>query len=242
MKQLYSSLWPGRCFTGCAAPLKTVSLRFPWFGIAHPSSQENSLICPTSLIPHFLIWNNLALLCIQRFFFFLASSKPSHKVQDHYKRQKCSEVAHHCQLITKNPLIADIIINYIPIMTGTIGLSVFLALHWNPKQCCLVGEKTWMHLEARGKFTWATYADHSSLLASGTPCSWVGVRQWPDKASDPTFSPSPVLPHCHVYKSLFPLGLPTFSALFSAPLPVQGQLKEPLFQAPLLILLQVPDT
>lgn len=25
-------------------------------------------------------------------------------------------------------------------MTGTIGLSVFLALHWNPKQYRLVGE------------------------------------------------------------------------------------------------------
>lgn len=94
--------------------------------------------------PHFvqplspLIWNDVALLCIQGLFW--ASSKPSCKVQDHYGRQKCSEIAHHCQLITKNPLIADIIINYIPIMTGTIGLSVFLALHWNPKQCRLVGE------------------------------------------------------------------------------------------------------
>lgn len=27
------------------------------------------------------------------------------------------------------------------IMTGTVGLSVFLALHWSPKQCRLVGEK-----------------------------------------------------------------------------------------------------
>lgn len=72
--------------------------------------------------------------------YFWASSKLPHKVQDHYNRQKCSEIAHHCQLITKNPLIADIIINYIPIMTGTIGLSVFLALLRNPKQCRLVGE------------------------------------------------------------------------------------------------------
>lgn len=40
----------------------------------------------------------------------------------------------------KNPLIANIIINYIPITTGTIELSVFLAQHWSLKQCCLVGE------------------------------------------------------------------------------------------------------
>lgn len=40
----------------------------------------------------------------------------------------------------KNPLIANIIINYIPIMTGTIELSVFLAQHWSSKQYCLVGE------------------------------------------------------------------------------------------------------
>ena len=40
----------------------------------------------------------------------------------------------------KNPLIANIIINYIPIMTETIELSVFLAQHWSPKQYCLVGE------------------------------------------------------------------------------------------------------
>lgn len=133
----YSPLWPGRHFTGCAAN---------W----EDSGPQISLVLHSSPLslrgeqPHFvqpllpLIWNDVALLCIRGLFW--ASSKPSCKVQDHYGRQKCSEIAHHCQLITKNPLIADIIINYIPIMTGTIGLSVFLALHWNPTQCRLVGE------------------------------------------------------------------------------------------------------
>lgn len=38
-------------------------------------------------------------------------------------------------------------------MAGTIGLSVFLAQHWNPKQCCLVGEND---LDALGG-KWGVY-------------------------------------------------------------------------------------
>lgn len=54
-------------------------------------------------------------------------------------------------------------------MTGQLSSLLFFfffffALHWNPKQCCLV-ENDLDALEASWEF-WATYADHSSLWAS----------------------------------------------------------------------------
>lgn len=203
---LYSPLWPGRRSTGCVAP---------W----EDSGPEIFLVLYSSALflggeqPHFvqcllpLIWNDLALLCIQDLFW--ASSKPSCKVQDHYDRQKCSEIAHHCQLITKNPLIADIIINYIPLWQGQLGSLFFLPSIGAPNNAVLLGRKTWMHLEASWEFTWATYADHSSLWASkdtlllggDEAAAWKGLRNNP-------FPIPTCLPHCCGYKSLFPNGPP----------------------------------
>lgn len=182
-----------------------------------------------------LIWNYLTLLCIQGLFW--ASSKLPCKVQDHYGRQKCSEIAHHCQLITKNPLIADIIINYIPMMTGTIGLSVFLALHWNPKQCCLVGENDLDALAGKlgvymGYLCWPhrPWSSEDTLLLGGDEAvAWQGPRTNPASISTP-------LLHCYCYRSIFFLNLPTPSVFlfFCRSRPSS---KSPSSRQPLLILL-----
>lgn len=115
----------------------------------------------------------------------------------------------------KNPLIANIIINYIPIMTGTIELSVFLAQHWSSKQYCLVGENDLDVLRGKlavsvGYLCWPQGLWPSKDTASGRDeaMGWPGLR-----TTLVSYLPSsPLL----WLQDSSPQGLPTTSALVLA--------------------------
>lgn len=124
-----------------------------------------------------LIWNDLALLCIQGFFFFLASSKPSRKVQDHYNRQKCSEIAHHCQLITKKSFNSwhyyKLYTHYDRDNWALCFSCPALEPQTMPSCCWEWPGCTWKQVGSLHGLPMLTTAACGPL---GTPCSWVGVR------------------------------------------------------------------
>lgn len=100
------------------------------------SGRRTAPFCPMSLTPY-LEWSRPSLysgLILSKFKTVLQSSRSLWQAKMQWNStplsvnyQKSFNSWHYYKLYT--------------IMTGTVGLSVFLALHWSPKQCRLVGEK-----------------------------------------------------------------------------------------------------
>lgn len=90
-------------------------------------------------------------------------------------------------------------------MTGTIELSVFFCPALEPQTMPSCWRMTWMLLEASWEFTWATYADHSSLWASEDTLLLGGDEAATRKSlKNNHFPVLTCLPHCYGCKSLFP--------------------------------------
>lgn len=139
-----------------------------------PLPRKTVSFCPTFLTPH-LEWSCPSLY--SGLFFFLASSKPSRKVQDHYNRQKCSEIAHHCQLITKKSFNSwhyyKLYTHYDRDNWALCFSCPALEPQTMPSCCWEWPGCTWKQVGSLHGLPMLTTAACGPL---GTPCSWVGVR------------------------------------------------------------------